>query len=166
MKYNIIFFAILIAFSSCMKNDLRQMNKARKKLAGTYEIQNVVKTTYDTTGHQLTTSTLNSPGNIELIYTGEDDEVFFAMNYPAVLESQTAVFDYLSELPEKYWDADPSEVRICLWSIGNGTSYHLTLNMEKDGDDYTWTYIKSNSASSPSGNTMDLKEVYTLKKTD
>ena len=166
MKNIIIILITIPLLTSCIKNDLKTMNKARKKMAGNYEITSVEISTYDSTGNVISNSVLNNPGSIELQYDKTGEEVFNIIKYPSSLVSQTAVFAYIDYSNYQYWDADPAGKRFLLWCIGPGFSHHISLTQERDGDEYTWTYIRCNTSSTPYANTMDLKEVYKAKKTD
>jgi hypothetical protein len=166
MKNIIIFLLAIPLLTSCIKSDLNSMNRARKKMAGKYEITTVEISRYDTAGNVVLSSTINSPGNIELQYDKTGEEVFNIITYPTSLVSQTAVFGYIDNSNYKYWDADPSEKRFMLWCIGPGFSHHLSATQEKDGKNYTWTFIRSNSSSTEFAQTMDIKEVYKVTKTD
>lgn len=167
MKYTIFFLLVFPFFVSCLKNETRMINKADKRMAGTYEIISITTSVFDSTGAVDSSRTINNPGSIELKDVKSDEEVFNEIIFPASLHTQSWIFDYFYKNQSVYyhWNADPSQERVVFWTIAQGGySYHITLNLEKDGDNYTWTYIRSNNATDPQSTTMGMKEVFKMKK--
>jgi hypothetical protein len=173
MKKTLIYIiAVIVTLSACEKNETRMMNKARKKLAGTYSITSINTFTYDTAGIQLTKNTVNYAGTLTLT---TDKDVYNKLVMPASLLNQSETFHYFADKnlvmdfdgqPGTYWEADPAGHRITLWTTSASESWHLQLTLEEDDDDYTWTYISALEQTSPTAQSMILKEIIKLKKTD
>ncbi len=151
------FFSVLAALTfltvSCKKAAIRDVEKASKKLVGSWNVKKIEVRTTDTSGNLVQDTSYEDQGTVLFAYGDKNalgggyfDHADFtgacALSDLVLYFRSIAAGDAIANGWSLSWDADPDDLRVQFWGITAGGSYHNSVNHSISGNTQKLWYVK------------------------